>query len=401
VIDFPYIRDLVHPTPSKIVLLVVDGLGGAPHPKTGKTELETASLPNLDRLARDSACGLTVPVAPGITPGSGPGHMALFGYDPVKYLMGRGVLEALGIGITLSDGDVAARGNFCTVDGDGRILDRRAGRISTEESTPLVKKLAAIKVPAVELTVHPVRDHRFVLVLHGDDFGEGVSGTDPEANGVPPLPAAGLLQEAQRTAEVVNRFVSQARETLRGQPKANMVLLRGFSRLPHLPSMASRYALDPAAIAAYPMYRGLAKLVGMTVLETRATFDDELGTLAKHFAEHDFFFVHYKPADAAGEDGDFDAKVRALEALDKHIPRLLDLKPDVLVVAGDHATPTVLKGHGWQPVPLLIHSAVTKGDGVQEFSERACRQGGLGVMPATGVMMLALAYAGKLHKFGP
>jgi len=401
VIDFPYIRDLVHSTPSKIVLLVVDGLGGAPHPKTGKSELETASLPHLDRLARDSTCGLTVPVAPGITPGSGPGHMALFGYDPVKYLLGRGVLEALGIGVALSDGDVAARGNFCSVDGDGRILDRRAGRISTEESAPLVQKLAAIKVPGAELTVHPVKDHRFVMVLRGDDFGDGVSGTDPEANGVAPLPAVSLSQEAQHTAEVVNRFVSQARDILRGQPKANMVLLRGFSRLPRLPSVASRYALNPAAIAAYPMYRGLAQLVGMTVLRTSATFDDELVTLETTFAQHDFFFIHYKPADAAGEDGDFDAKVRALEALDEHIPRLLDLKPDVLVVAGDHATPAILKAHGWQPVPLLVHSALTKNDGVHEFSERACRQGGLGVIPATGVMMLALAHAGKLHKFGP
>ncbi|MBM3944200.1 MAG: 2,3-bisphosphoglycerate-independent phosphoglycerate mutase [SAR202 cluster bacterium] len=400
-IDFPYIRDLVQSTPTKIVMLVVDGLGGAPHPDTGKTELETANLPNLDRLAGESASGMTIPVAPGITPGSGPGHMALFGFDPVKYLMGRGVLEALGIGINLANGDIAARGNFCTVDASGRITDRRAGRIATEESVPLVEKLAGIQVPGVEMSVHPVKDHRFVLVLKGNNLGEAVSGTDPEKTGVVPLPASAVSSESRNTAEAVNVFVSRARDILRGQKKANMVVLRGFSRLPSLPSMAARYALKPAAIAAYPMYRGLAQMVGMEVLKTGATFADELATLEKHHSSHDFFFLHYKPADAAGEDGDFAAKVVSLESLDREIPRLLKLNPDVLVVAGDHSTPAMLGAHGWQPVPLLIRSKWTKGEGTGGFSERACRVGSLGTNPATSVMMLAMAHAGKLHKFGP
>lgn len=400
-IDFPYIQDVCRSTPSRLVMLVVDGLGGAPHPDTGKSELETARLPNLDKLAQHSACGLTTPVLPGITPGSGPGHMALFGYDPVKYLMGRGVLEALGIGVDLAEGDVAARGNFCTVDSRGLLTDRRAGRISTEESAPLVEMLGQIQVPGVGLSVYPVEGYRFVLVLRGDGLEDHVSETDPQATGVAPLEARALAEDSTRTAEAVNAFVAAAQEVLGDRERANMVLLRGFSRLPHLPNFGAAYQLNPGAVAAYPMYRGLAKLVGMKVLLTGHTFDEELDTLEQRFGEHDFFFLHYKPADAAGEDGNFEAKVARLEELDARIPRLLELKPDTLVVAGDHATPAIVKGHSWHPVPLMIHSPLTQGEGVAQFSERACGSGSIGRIPATSVMMLALAHAGKLVKFGP
>ena len=400
-IDFPNIGDICRRTDSKIVLLVVDGLGGAPLPNTGLSELETASLPNLDRLARESAAGLTTPVAPGITPGSGPGHMALFGYDPVKYLMGRGVLEALGIGVDLRDGDVAARGNLCTVDADGVLVDRRAGRIPSEESAPVVGRLARIEVPGVDVSVHMVKEHRFVLVLRGDGLGDAVSETDPQIEGAHPLAATALAPDSERTAAVVNRFADEARACLRGRETANMVLLRGFSRLPSLPDMGEEYKLDPVAIAAYPMYRGLGKIVGMKVLATGSTFDDEIETLRTNMQEHDFFFLHYKPADAAGEDGDFDAKVRALEELDARIPQIVDTAPDVLVVAGDHSSPAIVAGHSWHPVPLLVRSRLTIGDGVPAFSERSCAQGSLGRLPATSVMFLALAHAGKLHKFGP
>ena len=314
-IDFPYISEICRRTNSKIVMLVVDGLGGAPSPETGLSELETASLPNLDRLAQESAAGLTTPVAPGITPGSGPGHMALFGYDPVKYLMGRGVLEALGIGVDLRDGDIAARGNLCTVDAEGLLVDRRAGRIPSEESAPIVERLAQIEVHGVDVSVHMVKEHRFVLVLRGSRLGEAVSETDPQVEGVPALKATALTPDSERMAVAANRFVERARAVLRERETANMVLLRGFSRLPSLPDMGEAYKLSPAAIAAYPMYRGLAKIVGMEVLATGATFDDEIETLRTRLDEHDFFFLHYKPADAAGEDGDFDAKVRALEEL--------------------------------------------------------------------------------------
>ena len=400
-IDFPYIQELSQSTPSKIVMLLVDGLGGLPHPDTGESELESAALPNLDALARQSACGLTTPVAPGVTPGSSPGHMALFGYDPVKYLMGRGVLEALGIGLELRDGDVAARGNLCTVDASGQVLDRRAGRIPSSESVPLIQLLDRIEVPGVSLSVHPVRDHRFVLVIRGDAIRERVSDTDPQSVAVPPLEPTALSDDSVPTAQAAADFVAAAREALGHRPNANMVLLRGFSGMPQLPNMRQQYRLDPAAIAAYPMYRGTAQLVGMQVLATGDTFDDELDTLEAHFGDHDFFFVHYKPADAAGEDGDFQAKVTALEELDARIPRLLALGSDVLVVAGDHSTPAVMGGHSWHPVPVMLRSQLTVGSRVENFTENECAAGSIGRIPATDVMMLALAHAGKLRKFGP
>ena len=400
-IDFPYITELCNPTASKIVMLVVDGLGGLPHPDTGKSELETAVTPNLDLLASDSACGLTTPVAPGITPGSGPGHLALFGYDPVKYLIGRGVLEAIGIGVELRNGQVAARGNFCTLDESGLLVDRRAGRISTSESAPLVELLDRIEVPNVDVSVYPVRDHRFVLVLSGEGLDERVTETDPQALGVPPMEAKAAVAEVEKTADAVRSFTQQAREILGERSSANMVLLRGFSALPDLPDMGKTYRLNPAAIAAYPMYRGLAHLVGMMVIPTGMAFDDELDTLERHFHEHDFFFLHYKPADAAGEDGDFAGKVEALEYLDARIPRLLELDIDTLVVVGDHSTPAIMGSHSWHPVPLLVKSSMYRGDGVGEFTERACASGSIGRIPAVSVMTIALANAGKLYKFGP
>ena len=400
-IDLPFLSDVCRSTSSKIVLLVADGLGGAPHPDTGKSELETAKLPNLDALARESSCGLTTPVATGITPGSGPGHMALFGYDPVKYLMGRGVLEALGIDVELGPGDVASRGNFCTVDSEGLLVDRRAGRIPSSDSAPLVELLDRIVVPGVELSVYPVQDYRFVLVIRGEGLDDGVSETDPQVVGEAPLEPRALNDTSGKAAQVVKAFAAAAHEVLGNRDRANMVLLRGFSKLPHLPDFGKSYSLNPGAIAAYPMYRGLAKLVGMNVIPTGRTFDDELDTLEENFDRHDFFFLHYKPADAAGEDGDFDAKVKCLEELDARIPRLRGLNPDVLVVAGDHATPAIMAGHSWHPVPLMVNSALTKGDGAPAFHERACSAGSLGTLPATELMMLAMAHAGKLVKYGP
>ena len=400
-IDLPFLDEIARPTPSRIILLVVDGLGGAPHPDTGKTELETARLPNLDALAAQSACGLTTPVLPGVTPGSGPGHMALFGYDPVKYLMGRGVLEALGSGIEMAPSDVAARGNFCTIDDNGLIADRRAGRIPTAESAPLVELLDAIKAPGVEASVYPVQDYRFVLLLRGDFLSDAITGTDPQVEGAAPLESQPLAEGARKTADAVNRFAASARSVLAGRERANMVVMRGFSGVPDLPDFGAAYKLNPAAIAAYPMYRGLAHLVGMKIVPTGGDFDAELDTLEDVSQDHDFIFLHYKPADAAGEDGDFDAKVHWLEELDARIPRLLSTEPDVLVVAGDHATPAIMAGHSWHPVPLLIRSRHTRGEGVGEFSERAFRGGSLGSLAAQNVMLLAMAHAEKLNKYGP
>ena len=394
------IAPLVVPNDSKIVLLSLDGLGGLPRPETGKSELETARIPNLNRLASASACGLLRHVAPGITPGSGPGHLGLFGYDPLRYLVGRGVLEALGIEFDLRAGDVAARGNFCTVDAGGLITDRRAGRIATDVNMRLVDRLRTIRLPGVELLVEPVKEHRFVLVLRGAGLGGRLSETDPQALGKAPLPVRPLDEDSARTAELVNAFVDQARRLLADAVPANMILLRGFDRLPDLPRFPEVFGLRAAAIAAYPMYRGLAKVVGMDVVKTGTTFTDEVATLREHWQSYDFFFVHYKDTDKAGEDGDFDAKVAALERFDAALPEIEALRPDVLVVSGDHATPSILAGHGWQPVPVIVCSRYAGADPVTAFNERACATGTLGILPAQQLMPLVMANALRLTKFG-
>src|SRR5918996_3520350 len=370
-------RELHVKNSTKIVMYVADGLGGLPQEPGGLTELETARTPNLDALAQRGICGSSIPVAPGITPGSGPGHLGLFGYDPLQYLVGRGVLEALGIEFDLRAGDVAARGNFCTVDGAGLITDRRAGRISTDVCVRLTERLKAIRLPGVELFVEPVKEHRFVLVLRGSGLGGRLSETDPQALGKAPLPVRPLDAASTRTAELVNAFVDQARTLLADAAPANMVLLRGFDGVPDLPRFPEVFGLRAAAIAAYPMYRGLARVVGMDVLKTGSGFADEVVTLRQHWQSYDFFFVHYKDTDKAGEDGDFDGKVAALERLDGFIPEIEALGPDVLVVSGDHASPSVLAAHGWQPVPVLIHSRYCGADPVTAFTERACAAGTL------------------------
>lgn len=397
-IDLEILKAISVKTQTKIVLLVLDGLGGLP--LQGKTELEIARTPNLDRLATAGICGLSDPISPGVTPGSGPAHLSLFGYDPVRFLVGRGVLESLGIDFDLHQGDVAARGNFCTTDEHGIISDRRAGRIATETNIELCRMLNQIKIAGVELFVLPVKEHRLVVVFRGEGLSGDIQDSDPQQIGLPPREAVPLSPDAEQTSAVANEFLLRARSALVDSYPANMVLLRGFSQRPNLPQMGDVFNLSPAAIAAYPMYRGLAKLVGMQVLSTGSTFAEELDTLARHWEGHDFFFVHIKETDSAGEDGDFDRKVRAIEEADRLLPRLMLLDPDVLIVTGDHSTPAVLKGHSWHPVPVLLHSQWCRPDKTREFSESACLEGALGRMPATDIMPLAMANALKLNKFG-
>jgi 2,3-bisphosphoglycerate-independent phosphoglycerate mutase len=387
-------------SPSKIVMLVIDGLGGLPDAKTGKTELDTAHTPYLDQLAKKGTCGLTDPVSPGITPGSGPGHLALFGYDPLRFTIGRGVLEALGIGFELKETDVAARGNFCTVGDTGLITDRRAGRITTDKCAELCALLAHIKLQGFESFVLPVKEHRFSLVLRGKELRAEISDTDPQKIGVSPYQAKHTKAIARHTADIVNSFIKQASEILAGYHPANMILLRGFSKLPDIPSMSEIYKLTPAAIAVYPMYKGLAKIVGMKVFSTDGGIQEELKILTDCYDKHDFFYVHVKHADSAGEDGDFERKVKVIEQVDSALPQLLNLKADVIIVTGDHSTPAMLKGHSWHPVPLLLYSQWCRPDNAKEFSESACISGGLGRIPATDIMPLAMANALKLTKFG-
>jgi 2,3-bisphosphoglycerate-independent phosphoglycerate mutase len=393
-------KELSITSPSKIVMLVIDGLGGLPDPKTGRSELESARIPNLDALAAGGICGLADPVAPGITPGSGPGHLALFGYDPISCNIGRGALEAVGIDITLEPGDVAARGNFCTIDEKGMITDRRAGRISTDKCAALCKLLDGMSFEGVKVMVYPVREHRFVVIFRGAGLGAEVSESDPSRTGVAPLKITALNPESSKMAEVANKFAAKAKAILDSQHPANMLLLRGFAKKPHFPTMQEIYKLNPLAIAVYPMYRGLARLVGMEVAKTGTTLEDEFKTLQQYYDKYDFFFLHVKWTDSSGEDGDFARKVKVLEQIDAALPILTGLKPDVLVVTGDHSTPAVLRGHSWHPVPVLISAKYCRTDAVINFSETAFLAGGLGRIQSSQIMPLAMANAQKLTKFG-
>ena len=393
-------KQISRPSPSKIVLLVLDGLGGLPHLETGKTELETARTPNLDDLAAKGVCGLGDPVGPGITPGSAPGHAALFGYDPLSSDIGRGVLEAVGIDFELQPEDVAARGNFCTVDKAGLVTDRRAGRIPTEQSTELCQLLDRQVIEDIEIIVRPVREHRFAVVFRGDGLSPELPDSDPQQVGATPQAIAPLSPKAGKMARVASQFVDNARSILAGRKPANMILLRGFSKRPQFPTMSEIYKLKPAAIATYPMYRGLARLVGMDVLETGISIEDEFTTLAENYGDYDFFFLHVKEVDSSGEDGDFDRKVRIIEQVDNVLPQLTCLQPDAIVVTGDHSTPAMLKSHSWHPVPVLLYSRWCRPDKVTEFSESACILGGLGRFPMLQIMPLAMANALKLTKFG-
>jgi 2,3-bisphosphoglycerate-independent phosphoglycerate mutase len=393
-------RELREPAASKIVLLVADGLGGLPEEAGGKTELESARTPNLDTCVREGVCGLSIPVLPGITPGSGPGHLGLFGYDPLEYRIGRGILEALGINFQVGERDVAVRGNFCTVDSHGLITDRRAGRPSTERCVAMCKRLQDIRLPGVEVFVEPVREHRLVVVFRGDNLGDAVNDTDPQQVGAKPLEARGADAASTNTAKVVSQFISEAAKVLKDQAPTNMVTLRGFARYPKIDTMQEVYGLKPVAIAVYPMYKGLARLVGMDIADAGATLGDQMETLRQLWNDYDFFFLHYKYTDSTGEDGNFAAKVEMIERLDSELPKIRALDPDVLIVTGDHSTPSKLRSHSWHPVPILLWSPTCRPDGVVEFGETYCLRGGLGQFQAKYLMSLAMAHAGRLGKYG-
>ena len=391
---------LAQPASSRIVLVVVDGLAGYADADHG-TELEEALTPNLDQLATEGMVGLLDPVGPGITPGSGPGHLALFGYDPCEYELGRGALSAAGLEVEVRPGDVAARGNLCTLDGDGLVVDRRAGRIPDDQAAAVVKRLSeGLALDGVDVALAHEAQHRVLVVLRGEGLDPRVSDTDPQKVGVPPRPPHALAPQAERTAEVVAALDAQVRALLADQPLANGLLLRGFDTHRQLPSMQTRHGLNPAAIAVYPMYRGIARLVGMDVLPKAADLDDQINILRNHWDEYDYFFVHHKGADSAGEDGNFAAKVAAIEAVDRIVPAMVELQPDVLVVTGDHATPSQMAAHSWHPVPALVWGARVGRDDVDRFGERWARHGGLGRRPTVELMPIVLACAGRLAKYG-
>jgi 2,3-bisphosphoglycerate-independent phosphoglycerate mutase len=401
--DLEFLQKLIVPAQTKIAMLIMDGLGGLALEPGGKTELETARTPHLDALAERSALGLTVPVAPGITVESGPGHLGIFGYDPIQYRIGRGVLEALGVGFNLEPEDVAARGNLSTVDAAGIVTDRRAGRLATEISREL-SKLLTTRIEDIEFLVETVKEHRLAILLRGPGLDSKLTRSDPQKNGLPPLPVCALHPDSEKTARLITLFLERSRKVLEDySPKqpANLVLVRGFDKFPDFPMFPNVYGLRAAAIALNPTYRGIAKLVGMQVLPVEGVkIADEFTALEKHWDEFDFFYLHVKETDLAGEDGDFPRKVGVIEEVDGLVPRLMALNPDVVIISGDHSTPAVLKGHSWHPVPTLVYGKYVRADGIAEFGERACLRGSLGVLQAKHIMPIAMANAGRLAKYG-
>lgn len=395
------IESLVTTNDSKIVFFIMDGLGGLPMGDRPVTELQAARKPNLDALSRNSSCGLIHPICAGVTTGSGPGHFALFGYDPVENNVGRGVLEAAGIGFALTDRDVAVRGNFATVDKAGNLTDRRAGRLSTDENRRVCKIMqAGVKIPGVEVFVETVKEHRFLVVFRGDGLCGDIEDTDPQITGVPPLPPKGPAGVADRTVGIVSEFIRQVGVLLADEKQANMVTLRGFAKHKPYASMAERFKLRSVCLANYPMYRGVSFLVGMDIYPVLPDFGSQVETMAKIWNDYDFFFIHAKTTDKTGEDGDYDGKVAAIEELDRFVPKVLALNPDVLVITGDHSTPSALKSHSWHGVPALLHAKTGRLGLNQAFDEVECLRGSLGQIPAKNLMALALAHAGRLKKFG-
>ncbi|MFA7296180.1 MAG: 2,3-bisphosphoglycerate-independent phosphoglycerate mutase [Dehalococcoidia bacterium] len=398
--ELDLIRRLSAPNTTKVLLCVLDGLGGMPGPR-GRTELEEAHPRHLDRLAEEGVSGQTIPVGYGITTGSGPGHLALFGYDPLQFEVGRGVLEATGIDFPLGPNDLAARGNLCTVGADGLITDRRAGRIATEKTAEICDLLQReVHLDGVEMFIRPVREHRFALVFRGEGLRPELNETDPQREGVAPLEIVATDPAAERTAALAREFVAQARRLLGDRDQANALTLRGWATPPSLPQFPELWKLRAAAVAVYPMYRGLARLVGMDVLPTGTTFESEIETLRANWDNYDFFFMHFKYTDSAGEDGDFARKVKAIQDFDAKVPELLALNPNVLVIAGDHSTPAVMADHSWHPVPTVIHGDHTRTDAVHRFNEPETLNGGLGIFPAKELLPIAFAHARRLSRFG-
>ena len=400
------LRHLLSANDSKIILLVMDGLGGIRTPAFPETALDAARTPNLDALAAGGLCGRSLPIARGITPGSGPAHFALFGYDPLapENDAGRGVVEVTGVGYDILPGDVAIRGNFATIDGNGVLTDRRAGRIPHTEGERICSKLGdRIKeIDGIEIIIMPVREYRFGVVLRGEGLSPDVEGTDPQVTGKKPLAPAAMTPEANRTASIITRFISMAGDVLADEEKANAVLMRGISSKPVITPFRERYGLSGAAVAAYPLYRGVARLCGMDLVDTGFSVQEEFESVSEVFrrGDHDFIFIHVKKTDSYGEDGNLDGKKGVIEEVDAHLPILLDLEPDVLIVTGDHSTPCAMKSHSWHPVPFVLKSEFCGIDGAAAFSEAECDRGALGIFPAVDIMTLALANSGRLRKHG-
>jgi 2,3-bisphosphoglycerate-independent phosphoglycerate mutase len=396
---------------SKIILFVIDGLGGLPLPKTGLTELETAHTPNLDRLASKGVTGMSTPIAPGVSPGSGVAHIALFGYNPFTYDVGRGAIAAYGVGLDMEEDDIAVRINFAGFNSAGAVVDRRAGRLPTEKNVELCRLLRQIKMNDVEIIIETVQDYRSVVIFRGEGLHPDLSDSDPQATGegVFPHRIVATKPRSKYSASVANTFIREANEIMRKEARDIVempngqhlgILTRGYANRPQLPAMQQLYGLDnTGVIASYPDYRGIARIVGMDVLYTGHDLEGEFDRLEEVFHNYDFIFFHVKGPDSAGEDGNFDEKVKSLEEIDKLMPRVEELSPDVIAITGDHSTPATYKGHSWHSVPFTLVSKWCRPDGVKMFCESECRHGILGLFQATEVMLYALGNAGRIDIF--
>lgn len=398
------IEGLVKENNQKILLLVMDGIGDIPHKDFGqKTPLEYAITPNLDRLARNSIMGRLIPILPGITPGSGPGHLGLFGYDPLQFQMGRGILEAAGLNIDIKDGDIAMRCNFASADENGAIIDRRAGRIPTEKCEELCNLLSQHlkEIDGIQIILQPSMQHRFVVVFRGENLCDMLTDSDPLSEGKQPLEVKALSNKAEFTAQIANKFYQEARRVIMDLQPANSLLMRGFSARPRIPTMMDRFKLNAVCLASYPMYKGLSKLVGMTVIdEAGKNIEDLFHKYLELHNKYDFFFIHVKYTDSNGEDGNFAQKAKIIEEVDRALPILLQNKPNVLCITGDHSTPAAMKAHSWHHVPVMIHSDYCGADGAMRFTENQCNGGGMGTLESKYLMNYLLANAMKLNKFG-
>jgi 2,3-bisphosphoglycerate-independent phosphoglycerate mutase len=397
---FELMKMLKQPSDERILFLVLDGLGGLP--QDGRTELETANTPHMDRLASESDTGLMRPIIPGVTPGSGPGHLSLFGYDPLEYQIGRGILSALGVKFPIRDGDLAARVNFATLDKRGNVIDRRAGRIPDEINRAMCEKIRQIDMPGIDIFIETEKEHRAALILRGEQFSDRVTETDPQKTGVPPLPVRPMNNkpDSVHTAEILNEFLGEVRGKLKNESPANGILLRGFALHQQIPSFSEVYGLNGCAVAGYPMYRGLASLVGMEVIETASGVEPQFDKVREIWGSYDFYFVHIKYTDSRGEDGNFKAKIEVIEEVDRHLPLLLDLNPEVFLITADHSTPARYQAHSWHPVPLLLKSKWSRRSPIEGFGETELLRGTLGIINSIDLMPLAMAHAGRLAKFG-
>jgi len=399
---FDLMKRLQQKNSQKIILLVLDGVGGIPMHAGSQTALETAATPNMDKLAAAGALGQLISIRPGITPGSGPAHLSLFGYDPVEYEVGRGVLSSNGVGLKVNFGDIACRANFCTVDTNGLITDRRAGRISSDVAQPLCERLNTIEIPGIEVEVKLVKEYRFTVVIRGEGLEADIEDTDPQTVGKAPLSATARSAGSEKAADCFNSWLAKACELLKDEPQANACTLRGFSTDPGFPTMTDVFGLNPACIAVYPMYKGVSALVGMDVKSFNGDQpSDEFAAAERYWDAHDFFFIHIKKTDSYGEDGNFDGKVHVIESVDAALPQLMALKPDAIAITGDHSTPCKMKSHSWHPIPLLIWSPeMIRPDDQNTFGETSCAHGNLGTFHATELMPMLLAHTNKLKKFG-